>query len=595
MDAEAGTLRETGMPLYVNKLERYGDVREVPSSSILRLLGTNCAAPDIQRDEVRSLLVEPKAELEAVENDITTLQARLADYERRKRELVSYVEDLDALLSPIRRMPPEIMSRIFEFCGDIGARGPHAEPSKRAPLLLGSVCRSWRALSFAIPRLWTTLYLRLPTGGTFVKQEEILRAWLERSRLFPVSLWLWNDFLTDDMPVSFLRKLSDIIAENSDRWKAIFIHFPAYDQDWESFDALVRCHFPNLEELEISPQFTPWEPFKPELFPKLRELQVPAGSMPNSHKTLPWTQLTHLTLRGGYRTTNIEELLQILSCAPLLSYLHVEISQYRSERKWDEQFDRITMPSLHTLVLVTITSHEECINHFMDALILPHLRDFQLLTRVWDCSRMATAWCHDSFLSLLLRSKCSINHFTLHASNITGAQLREIMEQCPSLVLLKLHGAKTHLVLSEVIKDMIYDPSCGALSSPQSSPTLSSSSLPQQEKASLPLAPWLKALSLSCESMDALTHQIDPSGLTFEEAFSRMVKSRTVLRSRDSKVLQLKWIHWTIWWEWYRGFGTSPICAHPDPALENRLNELCADEVDVGVSAATYNKYKRVS
>ncbi|KAI6167970.1 hypothetical protein EDD17DRAFT_1460349, partial [Pisolithus thermaeus] len=151
-------------------------------------LQTNGAPPDNQRDEVRSLLVEPKAELAAVENDIDDLQARLADYQRRKQELTSYVEDLGALLSPVRRMPPEIMARIFEFCGDIGARGPHAEPSKRAPLLLGSVCRSWRALSLAIPRLWTTLYLRLPTSGTFVKQHEILEAWLERSRPFPISL-----------------------------------------------------------------------------------------------------------------------------------------------------------------------------------------------------------------------------------------------------------------------------------------------------------------------------------------------------------------------------------------------------------------------
>ena len=497
---------------------------------------------------------------------------------------MSYIEDLDALLSPIKRMPPEIMARIFEFCGDIGARGPHAEPSKRAPLLLGSVCRSWRALSLAIPRLWTTLYLKLPTTGLFTKYEDILQAWLERSRPFSVSLWLWNDFLTDDIPVPFLRKVTDAIADNSDRWKAIFIHFPAYDPDWEHFDALVRCQFPNLEELEISPQFTPWGPFKPELLPKLRELQVPAGAMPDSHRTLPWTQLTHLTLRGGYRTTDISELLQILSCAPLLSYLHVEISQYRTDIKWDERFDRTTMPCLNTLVLVTITSHEECIDHFMDALILPNLRDFQMLTRVWDCSSMATTWCHDSFLSLVARSKCSVNHFTLHASNITGAQLREVIERCPSLVLLKLHGAKSHFVLSEIIKDMIYDPSNAALPSSSS-----------QEKAGLPLAPWLKALSLSCESMDALTYKIDESGLTFEEAFSRMVKSRTVLRARDSKVLQLKWIHWTIWWEWYKGYCVSPICAHPDPELEKRLSELCADEVDVGVSAATYNKYKRVS
>lgn len=568
----------------------------------MRLLGTNGAPADTQRDGVRSLLVEPKAELEAVEDDISRLQARLADCQRRKRELISYVEDLDALLSPIRRMPPEIMSRIFELCGDITAHGPHAEPSKRAPLLLGSVCRSWRALSIAIPRLWTTLYLRLPTSGFIYKQEEVMLAWLERSRPLPVSLWLWNDFLTDDIPITFLRKLTEVIANNSERWKAIFIHFPAHDPEWEHFDALVRCHLPNLEELEISPQFTPWAPFKPERLPRLRELQIPAGIMPDSHRTLPWSQLTHLTLRGGYRTTDISELLQILSCASLLTYLHVEISQYRTESKWDERSDRISLPCLNTLVLVTITKHEQCIAHFMDALMVPHLRDFQMLTRVWEASTMTTSWCHDAFLALLARSKCSLNHFTLHAIDISSAELREIVERCPSLVLLKVHGPRAHRVLGGIIKDMIYTPASASPSitlppSPPSSPSVQGAGtrtqMQQHDRAALPLAPWLKALSLSCDSADALAYKVDESGLTFEEAFARMVRSRTVLRPRDSKVLQLKWVHWTIWWRWYRGICS--IEPHPDPELEMRLSALCAGEVDVGVSAATYNKYKRVS
>ncbi|KAF9243381.1 hypothetical protein BU15DRAFT_12423, partial [Melanogaster broomeanus] len=142
-------------------------------SSIIRILKTNCAPADNERDEVRSLLIDPRAELEAVTDDITRLQARLADVQRRKCELSSYVEDLSALLSPIKRMPPEIMTRVFDFCGDVHVRGPHCEPSRRAPLLLGSVCRSWRALSLSMPRLWTALYLDLPTSGDFDRQEAI--------------------------------------------------------------------------------------------------------------------------------------------------------------------------------------------------------------------------------------------------------------------------------------------------------------------------------------------------------------------------------------------------------------------------------------
>ncbi|KAH0833008.1 hypothetical protein J3R83DRAFT_11991 [Lanmaoa asiatica] len=565
-------VRETSVPLYAVRLELYGEVKEIPPSSIIRLLGTNSAPPDDQREEVRSLLAEPKAELDAVEEDITRLQARLADIQRRKCELTSYVEDLGALLSPIKRMPPEIMARVFDFCGDVHVRGPHCEPSRRAPLLLGSVCRSWRALSLALPRLWTALYLDLPTSGMLDKQEEILHAWIQRSRPFPISLWLWNDFLTDDVPATFLRRLGRIIAENADRWRAIFVHFPAATRDWDCFSTLVWFQMPALEELEISPQCTPWAPFRPEFLPRLKELQIPAGAMPDSHRTLPWTQLTQLTLRGGYRPADIEELLGILTRAPLLTHLHVEITQYKCETKWDCAQERISMPCLTTLVLVTINNHEECINHFMDALTTPMLRDFQLLTRVWDTSSMTTSWCHESFLALLVRSKCSLNHFTLTAVNITSAELRQVMEHCPSLVLLKLNGVDVPSLMAPLLKDMTHE---------------------SDHDRNLPLTPWLKAISLSCESMDALDHQVDDTGLTFEQAFARLVASRTTKRETNSKVLKLKWIHWTIWWDWCK--YQSPVQAHPHPELEKRLSRLCAEEVDVGVSSATYNKYKRVS
>ncbi|KAG8213327.1 hypothetical protein J3R82DRAFT_11808 [Butyriboletus roseoflavus] len=551
-------VRETGVPLYAARLEQYGEVKDIPPSSIIRLLGTNSAPPDDQREEVRTLLAEPKAELDAVEEDITRLQARLADVQRRKRELTSYVEDLGALLSPIKRMPPEIMARVFDFCGDVHVHGPHCEPSRRAPLLLGSVCHSWRALSFTMPRLWTALYLDLPTSGTFDKQEEILHAWIQRSRPIP-------------RLAMAVERLSDG-RHSADRWRAVFIHFPAATRDWDCFNALVRCQMPALEELEISPQCTPWAPFRPEFMPRLKELQIPAGAMPDSHRTLPWTQLTQLTLRGGYRPTDIEELLGILTCAPLLTHLHVEITQYKCETKWDGTRERISMPCLATLVLVTISDHEECISHFMDALTTPSLRDFQLLTRVWDTSNMTTSWCHESFLALLARSKCSLNHFTLTAVDIRSAELREVMERCPSLVLLKLNGADVPFVMAPLLKEMLNV---------------------SDDEQKLPLAPWLKAISLSCESMDALDHRIDDTGLTFEQAFERLVTSRTTKREPSSRVLKLKWIHWTIWWDWCR--YQPPVQAHPHPELEERLLRLCAEEVDVGVSSAAYNKYKRVS
>jgi hypothetical protein len=63
------------------------------------------------------------------------------------------------LLSPARRMPAEIIRRIFLEClpnGEINK----SEPSARsAPLLVSAICSGWRQVAIATPHLWNSIYL----------------------------------------------------------------------------------------------------------------------------------------------------------------------------------------------------------------------------------------------------------------------------------------------------------------------------------------------------------------------------------------------------------------------------------------------------
>ncbi|KII88530.1 hypothetical protein PLICRDRAFT_110279, partial [Plicaturopsis crispa FD-325 SS-3] len=89
-----------------------------------------------------------------IDNEIHALSPDAGDallhlHERRKR-LVQSLDEHIALLAPIRRCPPEILSEIF-FCASPPSFGPFSE---KAPVMLGRVCALWRKVSLATPRLW---------------------------------------------------------------------------------------------------------------------------------------------------------------------------------------------------------------------------------------------------------------------------------------------------------------------------------------------------------------------------------------------------------------------------------------------------------
>ncbi|KIL67068.1 hypothetical protein M378DRAFT_53677, partial [Amanita muscaria Koide BX008] len=64
--------------------------------------------------------------------------------------------------NPIQRLCPEILTEIFTFClPDVPKNLWQLEhiSSRNAPLVLCSVCSSWRSLAISTPRLWQTLHL----------------------------------------------------------------------------------------------------------------------------------------------------------------------------------------------------------------------------------------------------------------------------------------------------------------------------------------------------------------------------------------------------------------------------------------------------
>ncbi|KAJ7635282.1 hypothetical protein FB45DRAFT_681008, partial [Roridomyces roridus] len=81
-----------------------------------------------------------RARLFELDSLITALQA----------ERDALQTESDAIVYPVLSLPPEITADIFEHC--VVSR---STPSPtQAPLLFMQVCREWRQVALASPRLW---------------------------------------------------------------------------------------------------------------------------------------------------------------------------------------------------------------------------------------------------------------------------------------------------------------------------------------------------------------------------------------------------------------------------------------------------------
>ncbi|KAF9071267.1 hypothetical protein BDP27DRAFT_1419300 [Rhodocollybia butyracea] len=92
--------------------------------------------------------------------DIVGCDAEMSRLSSRREELIRCTEKLSSLLSPIRRVPDEILCQIFLHCcaeNDLRYRKPGEA------LALSSVCTRFRELVISYPALWSDLKISFPS------------------------------------------------------------------------------------------------------------------------------------------------------------------------------------------------------------------------------------------------------------------------------------------------------------------------------------------------------------------------------------------------------------------------------------------------
>ncbi|KAJ7766682.1 hypothetical protein B0H16DRAFT_1251746, partial [Mycena metata] len=90
------------------------------------------------------------------------LKARRMALVHDKKVMRSEKRQCKALMSTIRRLPPEVIGEIFlyftpilPFTRDYRWHEPDSPPQVTTPWYLGQICRYWRGIALSLRSLWS--------------------------------------------------------------------------------------------------------------------------------------------------------------------------------------------------------------------------------------------------------------------------------------------------------------------------------------------------------------------------------------------------------------------------------------------------------
>ncbi|KAJ7933318.1 hypothetical protein B0H13DRAFT_2306997 [Mycena leptocephala] len=172
------------------------------------LLSTNLPPTDLQSDSVRQLILNYQKGALDLRVQYRGRTPPLDVIARREHALRS-IAAWKVVLSPVRRLPCEVLSEIFVFCvvPALRSRSTSADDPREPPILMSHVCALWRNVALNTPRLWYDLIFLFSKGLPKRRTIPILEELIHRSTPHGLRTYIDSDsFSFSDSP-DILRQL----------------------------------------------------------------------------------------------------------------------------------------------------------------------------------------------------------------------------------------------------------------------------------------------------------------------------------------------------------------------------------------------------
>jgi hypothetical protein len=363
-------------------------------------------ASESQAQLIHDTISSTQANISQLDGEIHRLQALLDGLIHKRDALQTYTHLHTALIAPIGRLPPEILSEIFLHCQD-----SKKHRLNKVPLLLGSVCSRWRTIALSTAQLWASFMLTIRSA--YLRSDIMLaKTWLARAGTCPLTIRL----ACGDWGRGALKPLMDIFLLHCERWYDIHLSLPLRVL---GFLGRAKNHLPRLHKLYLGGKLETQKALDIfEFAPQLRSVHLDLILTPLMVK-VPWSQIEYFDMG---RCT-VDECVESLRATPNLEKCVVRL--LRSEPR--DSPSPVHLPCLRSM-FITGESY-----HLFDTLLLPKLQEISI--EIGDNRWIAT----QQLICLL--SQCSLKTLCLKLVHPPpDYDMIQILQTCSSLVRLDLRG-----------------------------------------------------------------------------------------------------------------------------------------------------------
>ncbi|KAJ7465293.1 hypothetical protein FB451DRAFT_1402995 [Mycena latifolia] len=364
---------------------------------------TNDPPPDIDRTHIYQLVNEETVAL-------TSLDAE-----------IEIVQKLRTITSPLRLLPPEILSLIFMEC-------PRAEVTENiknprpllAPLLLVQICSRWRRIAMDTSALWTDFQL-VSLKRNEPRDTGLLTRWAANASPLPLSLAVECHY-----PDLLQHAFSQIRGFKALRLQLSSASICALGAHNSSDGVDVENSRVDIADRYLNTRTGPYSAFANS--PSLRSFTLKCYNAPQLSNllkfSLSWSQLTSM---------HISESLSVACLNVFMQCTNLADCKFGMLETWDDNLSLPVNPATFPL-LTNAHFTFECFNHrtmhrFLPPLIFPSLKHlvFESYDETWQ-------WSQTQFSSFQFRSGFTLE--TLHLDGIlldNTEGLRALFEGLPSL------------------------------------------------------------------------------------------------------------------------------------------------------------------
>ncbi|KAJ7663896.1 hypothetical protein DFH06DRAFT_335799, partial [Mycena polygramma] len=361
----------------------------VPAARLHTLLNGNEPPEESELPLVQSLVSQTDARSAILDQEIARLQETLKHLEEDRASLLNY----RVILSPLRRMPPEVLSQIFSWT--LPSLNEEWRRNRLdvtdSPWTLGRVSGLWRAVSLSTPSLWSRFAIDYAPAHDALSAYPLamVDAQIRRSRSQKLKIHFYGCETVESRPQT---QIFQLLTEHSERWEELSIGITA-----EIVPLLAAIHdrLPSLRRVWIdwsSPDSQ--KGVQPVDFLQTASSLVDVGIY-NEHRfvsiPIPAHHLTRYQLDGPWATHD-----SLLRMAPNL--IEARIMIHFDQQPWPNSPDTIEL--MHLLRLY-VSDWE-----FLDHVKTPALQKLALWIEEDDYAHVPG--CLETFFNRATRQLCSL-------------------------------------------------------------------------------------------------------------------------------------------------------------------------------------------